>query len=61
MGACLTLDGPITITPGKPLRLRYGLWLHPDVPDAQKLDQQWQAFAREELAPMRMRKASPKK
>ncbi len=52
MGVCLTLDGPVTITPDKPLRLRYGLWMHPDVPDAQKLDQQWQTFAAGELAVM---------
>ncbi len=53
MGVCLTLNDPITITPDKPLRLRYGLWIHPNVPETAKLDQQWQAFAREELATMK--------
>jgi len=53
MGICLTLDRPITITPDTPLCLRYGLWIHSDVPDAQTLDQQWQAFARQELASMK--------
>ncbi len=61
MGACLTLDAPLTVTPEKPLRLRYGLWIHPGVPDAQKLDRQWQNFAREELASMETRKTPPKK
>ena len=53
MGICLTLDGPLTITPDKPVRLRYGLWVHPAVPDAQKLDRQWQTFASSELASMK--------
>ena len=61
MGVCLTLDGPLTITPEKPLRLRYGLWVHADVPDAQVLDRQWEAFAREELALMEMKKTPQKK
>lgn len=52
MGICLTLDAPVTITADKPVRLRYGLWIHPDVPDAQKLDQQWQTFASAALAPL---------
>jgi hypothetical protein len=44
MGACLTLDKPITIAPDKPLRLRYGLWSHAGVPDVSAVDAQWQAF-----------------
>jgi hypothetical protein len=40
------------------VRLRYGLWIHPAVPDAQKLDQQWQTFASSALAPM---KTTPRK
>ena len=61
MGVCPTLDAPLTVTPEKPLRLRYGLWVHPGVPDAQMLDRQWQTFTREELASMEMKKAPPKK
>jgi len=60
MGASLTLNSPVTITADKPLRLRYGLWIHPGVPDAQELDRQWQAFARDPLASMEMRKKPPK-
>ena len=52
MGVCLTLDAPVTITPDKPLRLRYGLWIHPAVPDARKLERQWQTFASRELPSM---------
>jgi hypothetical protein len=53
MGICLTLDAPVTITPDKPVRLRYGLWMHPAVPDEQKLDRQWQTFAASKLASMK--------
>jgi hypothetical protein len=46
MGACLTLDAPLTIEPGQPLRLRYGLWMHAGVPDRQTIDKVWTAFSR---------------
>ncbi|NUQ62586.1 MAG: PmoA family protein [Pirellulales bacterium] len=55
MGISLTLEGPVVITAEKPLRLRYGLWIHPQIPDARKLGQQWQAFARSKLASMGMK------
>jgi hypothetical protein len=45
MGASLTFDGPREIRPGKSLRLRYGLWVHRGVPSAEKIDEQWRAFA----------------
>ena len=60
MGACLTLNGPVTVAAGKPLRLRYRLWIHPDVPDAQAFEQQWQTFA-QEAPPALMSKKEPKK
>ncbi|NLX98562.1 MAG: hypothetical protein GXY83_20575 [Rhodopirellula sp.] len=50
MGVCLTLNDSITITRDKPLRLRYGLWIHPNVPESRKIGEQWQLFADEELA-----------
>lgn len=56
MGVALTLDEPLEIVPQKPLRLRYGLWVHAGVPDAGQLDRQWQSFARQELASMQMKK-----
>ncbi|OQC18548.1 MAG: hypothetical protein BWX70_03484 [Verrucomicrobia bacterium ADurb.Bin070] len=33
------------IEPGKPLRLRYALWVHNGVPGALTVDQQWQTFS----------------
>jgi hypothetical protein len=52
MGASLTLNQPLVIEPGKPLRLRYGLWMHAGVPQAQQIDKQWQPFSRSALPPM---------
>jgi hypothetical protein len=49
MGACLTLDEPITIRPGEPLRLRYGLFIHSGVPRRDDLDARWNNFARTSL------------
>ncbi|MDX2037712.1 MAG: PmoA family protein [Isosphaeraceae bacterium] len=45
MGASLTLDRPLKIEPGKPLRLRYGLYVHSGTPDRAALDRRWKAFA----------------
>jgi hypothetical protein len=46
MGASLTfLKGPITVVPGKPLRLRYGLWVHRSVPAADEVERHWKVFA----------------
>jgi len=52
MGVCPTMNDTLAIEPGKPLRLRYGLWVHAGVPKREDVDKQWDAFAREELAPM---------
>jgi hypothetical protein len=47
MGVSLThLHGPITLAPGKPLRLRYALWVHPGVPGGKQIEPHWQDFAR---------------
>lgn len=45
MGASLSLAGAITVAPDRPLRLRYGLWVHHGVPDRQTIDRAWSAFA----------------
>lgn len=45
MGASLTFTGPLTLTTNKPLRLRYGLYVHANVPLMERLDQEWRAFA----------------
>lgn len=45
LGVTLTPDAPRVIEPGKPLRLRYALWVHNGVPGALTVDQQWQTFS----------------
>ena len=50
MGVSPTLNHSISITRDRPLRLRYRLWIHPDVPDAEEIDERWQQFADEELS-----------
>lgn len=52
MGASLTLRGPITLQPGQPLRLRYGLWVHPSVPKPEQIEAQWEPFGKTSLPPM---------
>ena len=46
MGACLTFKGPITIEPGRPLPLRYALYVHRGVPAPQAIDAVWSGFAK---------------
>lgn len=45
MGSSLSFDGPLTIEPGKPLRLRYGLYVHAGVPELKALEARWTEFA----------------
>ena len=52
MGASLTLNRPLTIEPGKPLRLRYGLWVHAAVPKPEQVEQHWKDFAKDPLPAM---------
>jgi hypothetical protein len=52
MGASLTLNRPLVVQPGEPLRLRYGLWIHSGVPGVEAIDAQWQAFAKSPRASM---------
>ena len=58
MGASLTFAGPRNMEPGKPLRLRYGLYVHRGMPRHEIIEQQWQRFARESL-PILARADSP--
>ncbi len=46
MGACLNLDKAITITPDKPLKLRYGLYIHSGMPPLKTIGKQWQEFSK---------------
>ena len=52
MGASLTLRGPLVIEPRKPLRLRYGLWVHSGVPRPDDVDAVWKAFVAQPLPAM---------
>lgn len=45
MGASLSFDGPLTIEPEEPLRLRYGLLVHPGAPDLDWIEGHWREFA----------------
>ncbi len=44
MGASLTFDGDRIIEPGKPLKLRYGLWVHSGVLDQATIDKEYAVF-----------------
>jgi hypothetical protein len=46
MGASLTYDAARTITPGAPLSLRYGLWVHRGVPTVEAIEKVWAEFAK---------------
>ncbi|MCE9605411.1 MAG: PmoA family protein [Planctomycetia bacterium] len=46
MGASLTFAAPRTLEPGKPLRLRYGFYIHDKLLDVPTIDGQWQAFSK---------------
>ncbi len=46
MGASLTFAGPMTITPGKSLRLRYAVYVHAGMPSLETLEGRWGAFAK---------------
>ena len=56
MGARLTLRGPITIEPDKPLRLRYGLWVHAGVVSREAAENNWREFSALALPPMEREK-----
>jgi hypothetical protein len=49
MGAALTFPGEIVIEPGKPLHLRYALYVHAGIPPAEALQKRWEAFAQTEF------------
>jgi len=44
MGASLTFDAPREIRPDKPLRLRYGLYIHSDMKSSDAIQTMWKQF-----------------
>ncbi len=46
MGSSLTFDGPHVIAAGKPLQLRYGIYVHAGKPSVAALNQRWEIFAK---------------
>ena len=44
MGVSLTFEGPRTIEADKPLRLRYGLYVHGDMKPIDAIEAQWKKF-----------------
>lgn len=59
MGACLTLDQPVQIAPGQPLRLRYGLWMHAGASSKERIDAEWKAFSELPLPSMDSSRKKP--
>ena len=52
MGAALTYQGALEIQPGKPLVVRYGLYIHAGMPAPDALQKRWEVFASVPLAPL---------
>src|SRR5262245_62358935 len=50
MGAALTFDGPLKITPAQSLHVRYGLYMHAGMPSRDELDRRWTEFTRIKLS-----------
>jgi hypothetical protein len=46
MGASLTFDAPRKIEPGKPLKLRYGLYVHSEIKPTDAIEAQWKRFTK---------------
>lgn len=60
MGASLTFAGPRKLQVDKPLRLRYGLYVHAGKPSMSELETRWAAFAKTpigDLSPAPKKKA----
>ncbi len=49
MGACLSFKGAVKVTPDKPLRLRYGLYVHRSAQKVEELEAQWTEFAKTQV------------
>lgn len=56
MGACLTFENEVTVAPGKPLRLRYALYVHSNQGEEKAIGKVYDAFKAEKLEPLKGRK-----
>jgi hypothetical protein len=56
MGSSLTFDGDRVIEAGKPLRLRYGLYVHAGKPGVEELGRRWAEFAKTPLPDLNAKK-----
>lgn len=56
MGASLTQAAERVIEPGKPLRLRYGLYVHAGAPAIAELEKRWDEFAKTTLPDLEPKK-----
>ncbi|MHC4084573.1 MAG: DUF6807 domain-containing protein [Planctomycetota bacterium] len=59
MGASLTHDGPRTIQAGKPLHLRYGLYIRSDIKPKDTIEAKWKQFSK--IEPAKLEKISKNK
>jgi hypothetical protein len=46
MCSCLSLERPIEVRDGTPLRVRWGLWMHEGVPEKEACEAKWHEFMR---------------
>lgn len=46
MGVCLSQDGPVTVEQGRPLRVRYGLYVHNGMPELKAIEARWAEFTK---------------
>jgi len=51
MGATLSEDRDTVVTRGKPLHLRYGVFVHAGMPDRTAIEKRWRQFAQLDLDP----------
>jgi hypothetical protein len=56
MGVASTFPGAHTIQPGTPLRLRFGVYVHANIPAATELEQRWEQWARTSFEDFPLRK-----
>ncbi len=56
MGACLTFEKELAVAPGKPLRLRYALYVHSNQGEEKAIAKVYDAFKAEKLEPLKAKK-----